>query len=88
MDISPIGTIGELVRYVTDYLSKSEPEGYYQEISIIQQAKDEGFRGKFSFLLKITRMMENARIVSIQEAIFLLLHLPQAFKLKNSIYYF
>ena len=77
MDLSPVGTIGELVRYVSDYISKSEPESLDNSITqIIQKAKSEGYSAKAAALQKVARLMESKRIVSIQEAIFLLLHLP------------
>ena len=77
MDLSPIGTIGELVRYVSDYMSKSEPGSLDNEITqILQRAKSAGSSGKCAAIQKVAKLLEAKRTVSIQEAIFLLLHLP------------
>ena len=41
-DLSPVGTIRELLIYVSDYLSKPEPGSFDNEITqILQRAKSE-----------------------------------------------
>ena len=87
IDISPVGTIPELVRYISDYMSKSETEGLDKQIeATIKSARQEGFRGRYNCLRKIGRLMENKRIVGVQEAIYLLLHLPLRLSSRKTVF--
>ena len=86
-DLSPMGPIGELVRYVSDYMSKSEPVSLDNEIThILQRAKSEGSSGKCAAIQKLAKLLEAKRLVSIQEAVFLLLHLPYRLSSRKSLH--
>ena len=59
LDLSPVGSISELARYICDYMMKPEPEALEKQInSIILDARENGFQGKYQSLQKISKLLQ------------------------------